>query len=92
MLARFAEYGDAVVGRFGSSGGGGGAVYPGVRAVVKPLLGLFHNAPGGKRWRHVLDQELLKKPATVSEVLQVRWRAPVPPAFRWGLLPVVVWA
>ena len=42
-------------------------VYPGVRAVVRPLLGLFHNAPGGKCWRHVLDQELLKKPASVSK-------------------------
>ena len=70
VLARFAEYGDAVVGRFGSSVSNGGAVYPGVRAVVKPLLGLFPNAPGGKRWRHVLDQELLKKPASVSEVLR----------------------
>ena len=70
VLARFAEYGDAVVGRFGAKDTG--ARYPNVRTVVKPLLGLFHNAPGGRRWRHVLDSELLKKPETVSQVLQVR--------------------
>ena len=33
-------------------------------------------APGGKRWRNVLDQTLLKKPATVSEAIEVRVDTP----------------
>jgi tRNA-dihydrouridine synthase A len=70
VLRRYAEYGDAVLGRFGSKEGGA-VRYPGVRAVAKPLLGLFHGSPGGRRWRNVLDQELLKKPATLSAALEV---------------------
>lgn len=70
VLQKYAEYGDGVLGRFGSKEGGA-VRYPSVRTVAKPLLGLFHGSPGGRRWRNVLDQELLKKPATLSAALEV---------------------
>lgn len=43
---KYCEYGDAVVGRFKESEGG--QKYPSVRAVCKPLLGLFHGERGNK--------------------------------------------
>ena len=69
VLVRYGEYGDAILGRFGVKDNG--HKIPNVRAVVKPLIGLFYGEAGGKRWRNALDQMLLKKPATVSEVIQV---------------------
>lgn len=69
VLGRYGEYGDAILGRFGVKDDG--HKIPNVRAVVKPLIGLFYGEAGGKRWRNALDQMLLKKPATVSEVIQV---------------------
>ena len=69
VLMRYGEYGDAILGRFGVKDNG--HKIPNVRAVVKPLIGLFYGEAGGKRWRNALDQMLLKKPATVSEVIQV---------------------
>lgn len=70
MLARYGEYGDAILGRFGVKEDG--ARIPNVRAVIKPLIGLFYGEAGGRRWRNAIDQVLLKKPATVTEVIQVR--------------------
>lgn len=69
VLDRYAVYGDAVLGRFGTKPDGSRT--PNVRAVVKPLLGLFHGEAGGRKWRQQLDVGLLKKPASVSEVIQV---------------------
>ncbi len=69
------EYADAVVGRFGMKPDG--SKTPNVRTVARPLLNLFVGEPSGRKWRRMLDVALLKKPATVAEVVEV----PVPPAF-----------
>ncbi len=69
VLARYGEYGDSILGRFGVKDDG--HKIPNVRAVIKPLIGLFYGEPGGRRWRNAIDRVLLQKPATVSEVIQV---------------------
>ena len=71
MLARYGDYGDAILGRFGVKEDGNRI--PNVRAVIKPLIGLFYGEAGGRRWRNAIDQALLKKPDTVSEVIHVRF-------------------
>ena len=70
MLASYGEYGDSILGRFGVKDDG--HKVPNVRAVIKPLIGLFYGEPGGRRWRNAIDRVLLQKPATVSEVIQAR--------------------
>ena len=70
VLARYGDYGDAILGRFGVKEDGNRI--PNVRAVIKPLIGLFYGEAGGRRWRNAIDQALLRKPATVSEVIHVR--------------------
>ena len=70
VLARYGDYGDAILGRFGVKEDG--SKIPNVRAVIKPLIGLFYGEAGGRRWRNAIDQALLRKPATVSEVIHVR--------------------
>lgn len=70
MLERYAAYGDAVLGRWGARKDG--SPVPGVRAVAKPLLGLFHGEPGGRRFRVALEDGLSRKPATLSALLQAR--------------------
>ena len=72
VLARYAVYGDSILGRFGVKDDG--HKIPNVRAVIKPLIGLFYGEVGGRRWRNAIDRVLLQKPATVSEVIQVRFR------------------
>ena len=69
MLEKYVEYADAVVGRFGVKPDG--SKTPNVRTVARPLLNLFVGEPGGRKWRHLMDVALLKKPATVAEVVQV---------------------
>ena len=78
VLARYGEYGDSILGRFGVKDDG--HKIPNVRAVIKPLIGLFYSEPGGRRWRNAIDRVLLQKPATVSEVIQVRIRPPAEPS------------
>ena len=73
MLERYAAYGDAVLGRWGARKDG--SPVPGVRAVAKPLLGLFHGEPGGRRFRVALESGLSRKPATLSALLQARCMA-----------------
>lgn len=73
ILQEYAAYGDAVLGRFTKDWPGTTARHPNVRTVVKPLLGLFHGSPGGKRFRNRLDAWLTKhakrEDATVSEAI-----------------------
>jgi hypothetical protein len=69
VLAKYVEYADAVVGRFGVKPDGSRT--PNVRTVARPLLNLFVGEPSGRKWRHLMDVALLKKPATVAEVVQV---------------------
>ncbi|CAL8471488.1 g11030 [Coccomyxa elongata] len=68
VLAKYVEYADAVVGRYGVKPDG--SRMPNVRTVARPLLNLFVGEPSGRKWRHLLDVALLKKPATISEVVQ----------------------
>lgn len=75
VLARYGVYGDSILGRFGVKDDG--HKIPNVRAVIKPLIGLFYGEVGGRRWRNAIDRVLLQKPATVSEVIQVR-SSPLP--------------
>jgi tRNA-dihydrouridine synthase A len=47
----------------------GGKLRPPTRALVAPLLGLFHSEPGGRRWRAAVDAALKQPGATVASVL-----------------------
>ncbi len=77
VLRDYAAYGDAVLGRFTDGkerdDGKEGTRHPNVRAVMKPLLGLFHGARGGKRFRTRIDSWLVehaaRRDATVSEAI-----------------------
>ena len=69
VLAKYGDYGDAILGRFGVKEDG--KQIPNARTVIKPLIGLFYGEAGGRRWRNAIDQALLKKPTTVSEVIYV---------------------
>lgn len=69
VLAKYVKYADEVVGRFGIKPDGSRS--PNIRTVARPLLNLFVGEPSGRKWRNLLDGALLKKPATISEVVQV---------------------
>lgn len=49
VLQAYAAYADGMVGRWRSEPDGRTA--PSIRVLVRPLLGLFHNEPHGKKWR-----------------------------------------
>jgi hypothetical protein len=53
VLAAYADYADAVLGRFGAKKDG--SPDPGVKCLLKPLANLFHGEPGNKRWKNALD-------------------------------------
>ena len=73
VLADYAQYGDAILGKWGTKRDGSPA--PGVKAVVKPVLGMFHGERGNKKWKQELDRILKDAPKhpglTVSQVLEV---------------------
>lgn len=66
VLKAYAEYADAMVGRWVVKEDG--HRNPSVRCLVKPLLGMFYNVPRGKKWRAAVDTAL-KTATSVSEVL-----------------------
>ena len=66
MLEEYGRYGDAVVGRFGTTPKGGKA--PSVRAVLKPLLALFHGDQGCKRWKQALDKQAKSAPCVSAGI------------------------
>ena len=72
MLEAYGRYGDSVAGRFGTTPKGGRA--PSQRAVLKPLLALFHGDAGCKRWKQALDKHAKSAPS-VSAAIQVRMLA-----------------
>ena len=48
-----------------------GSVDPNVRAIIKPLLNLFHGEHGGKRWKNAIDIALRTiHPKTVTELIE----------------------
>lgn len=59
VLQSYAEYADAERKAMGSS----------VRALVKPLLNLFHGEKNGKRFRRVIDQCLQKDALSVRDII-----------------------
>lgn len=73
MLEDYARYGDAVLGKWGTKRDG--SKVPNVKALIKPLLGIFHGERGTKRWKQELDRILKDAPKrpelTVSQVLEV---------------------
>jgi tRNA-dihydrouridine synthase A len=66
VLREYAAYADAAVGSRGTAKDG--HRMPSVRTLVKPLLGMFHGEPRGKKWRAAVDTSL-KSAASVSELL-----------------------
>lgn len=66
VLQEYAKYADDMIGRWSIKEDG--HRYPSVRALIKPLLSMFHNAPRGKKWRAAVDG-VLKTATSVSEVL-----------------------
>eukprot|EP00884_Botryococcus_braunii_P005869 jgi/Botrbrau1/15283/Bobra.97_1s0009.2 len=67
VLEQYSVYGDSMVGRWGRRPDG--AVQPGVRSIIIPILGMFHGQPGARRWRQAIDQEL-RTATSVSAVIQ----------------------
>lgn len=68
VLQDYAQYGDAMVGRYGIRPDG--TPSPNVRTLVKPLLNLFHGERGCKRWKQAVDSEL-RTAVSVSGLLEV---------------------
>eukprot|EP00899_Mesostigma_viride_P028268 jgi/Mesvir1/8626/Mv13048-RA.1 len=60
VVEEYCEYGDATVGRYGQ-------FRPTVRALAKPLLGLFHGKAGARMWKREMDK-VLRDAETVTEV------------------------
>ena len=68
VLEDYGKYGDSILGRFGTKPDGHRV--PNVRAVVKPLLGLFHGERNSKKWKAALDRAF-RTATSVSGILQV---------------------
>lgn len=69
VLRDYCTYADAMVGRWNVKDDG--HKQPNVRALVKPILNLFHGERGNKRWKAEIDKVLLQKPPpeSASEVV-----------------------
>ena len=67
VLQAYATYADEMVGSWVVKADGYRA--PSVRTLVKPLLGMFHQVPRGKKWRAAVDGAL-RTAGSVSEVLE----------------------
>ena len=48
-----------------------GHVSPNVRAVAKPLLGMFMGQRGSRRWKQAMDEAFRRNPATLTQLLDV---------------------
>ena len=72
VLEAYAKYGDSILGKWGTKPDGSKA--PNVKAVIKPLLGMFHGERGCKKWKQAIDAVLktASHDLTVSQVLEVR--------------------
>jgi hypothetical protein len=70
VIDRYCKYADGMIGRWYVKDDGHKA--PNVRALVRPLLNLFHGEKMSKRWKTEIDLVLLKKPGpqSVTEVMQ----------------------
>lgn len=67
VIEEYCKYADAMLGRWGANSSG--TRFPNVRALVKPLLSLFHGSRGTKRWKNTIDALLLQSPTSASAVL-----------------------
>lgn len=61
VLQDYCAYADAMVGRWHVKEGGHAS--PSVRALLRPLLNLFHGERNGKRWKTEIDRILQEDPA-----------------------------
>ncbi|KAL4450138.1 hypothetical protein ABPG77_010807 [Micractinium sp. CCAP 211/92] len=68
VLADYAAWADTMIGRWRVAEDGYKS--PNVRTLVKPLLGMFHGEPRGKKWRAAVDTAL-KTATSVSQVLEM---------------------
>ena len=66
VLDEYVKYADSMLGRWDVKADG--HQVPNVRALTKPLLGLFHGEPRSKQWRAAVD-EALRSARSVREVL-----------------------
>ena len=66
VLYEYAKYADGMVGRWGVKEDG--YRMPSVRTLTKPLLGMFHQVPRGKKWRAAVDAAV-RDAESVKEVL-----------------------
>lgn len=66
VLLTYAKYADNMIGRWHVKEDGHRV--PSVRTMTKPLLGMFHQVPRGRKWRAAVDAAL-KTAGSVSEVL-----------------------
>lgn len=66
VLYKYAEYADAMVGRWHVKKDG--HKVPSVRVLVKPVIGMFAGEKNGKKWRAGVDQAL-RTATSVTEVL-----------------------
>ncbi|KAI3438293.1 hypothetical protein D9Q98_000727 [Chlorella vulgaris] len=67
VMQRYAAWADTMIGHWRVEKDG--HTSPNVRTLVKPLLGMLHGEPRGKKWRAAVDAAL-KTAGTVSEVLE----------------------
>lgn len=69
VLEAYMAYGDSMIGRWEMKEDGWRS--PGVRALIRPIMGLFHGAPNVRKWKQSVDAAL-KTATSVSGLLKVR--------------------
>ena len=71
MLRDYCKYADSVLGKWAKGPESKGHVSPNVRAVAKPLLGMFMGQRGSRRWKQAMDEAFRRNPATLTQLLDV---------------------
>lgn len=77
VLQDYCKYADGVIGKWANGGPESkGHVSPNVRAVAKPLLGMFMGQRGSRRWKQAMDEAFRRNPATLTQLLDVSFNYP----------------
>ncbi|KAK9861204.1 hypothetical protein WJX84_007819 [Apatococcus fuscideae] len=69
VLRDYCKYADNIIGRWAKGPESKGHVSPNVRAVAKPLLGMFMGQRGSRRWKQAMDEAFRRDPATLKQLL-----------------------
>ncbi|KAK9818858.1 hypothetical protein WJX74_002305 [Apatococcus lobatus] len=69
VLRDYCKYADSVIGKWAKGPESKGHVSPNVRAVAKPLLGMFMGQRGSRRWKQAMDEAFRRNPATLTQLL-----------------------